>query len=311
MKRTLIVGMLVLSFTLPAAAQSFNFGITPTQIDEGVKEPGDTFHVSFYTFSTSSDDMTVDINTGDPSIEKFRSVKGSATSNYSQQDCEDCIRILQGGGTLDERDDTLQSDAANTNRWREVEFLVTLPSDIEPGHHMLEIVPQPRRETNDGSVNLVSTSSLPVTFQVPGRAVRNGKIIGLRAGKHVNGQQYMDATFYNSGTVTMEVNMEFDIQDGSTINAGSQKVSPGGSKDFKAAIDGNSVGENFSVSVTADYTTGTTTEQAVLTKKEPETVETPTGKTQEDQSMPYATAIITVILTSLITWRVVRHVRRP
>jgi len=311
MNRTLVVGLLVLAFTLPAAAQSFNFGITPTQIDEGVKKPGDTFHVSFYTFSTSEDDMTVDIKPGDPSIEKFRSIKGSAVSNYSQQECEDCIRILQGGGTLDEREESLQSDAANTNRWREVEFLVTLPNNIEPGHHMIEIVPQPRRKNSDGSVNLVSTSSLPITFQVPGKAVRKGKIIGLRAGKHINGRQYMDATFYNSGTVTMDVTMEFDVQNGSRINAGSQTIKPGRSADFKAAIDGTSIGENFSVTATADHTNGQATERTVLTTNEPQTVETPTGKSQEDSTIPYTTAIITVLLTSLITWRVVRHVRRP
>lgn len=312
--RKVAVALMVLCLLVPlAVAADFGFGITPNLVDGGEHKPGTSFYDYFYVFSSSDSELSVDVSVQDPGIEDFRAVRGEKIVNFSEQECESCLEILQGEGTIEERDNPIGSGGRQTYKWSRVEFIVELPDDMEPGYHMFELVPRPDREGGGGSVNVVSASSVPVIFRVPGEVNREGEILGMSSRKDKGGYQVVTASFYNSGTVTIEANVKIEIEgkDGNTItmNAGSQAVGPGETEEFPVSVEPSEIGDEFEATAIVDYTTGEDEKSSLLEKKT-EVKTSEVEEKSEEGSNTYMRVVIFLLLSTALTIGVIRYVNR-
>lgn len=310
MRRTPRLAILAILLAAPAAAQ-FNVGVSPSSIvEEEPVQPGTSFHGQFFVISSSDENIDVSIKTAPGRISDLRALRPDAATNFSAQPCPDCIEFLRAGGRLLEQDQPLD-DAGNIHRWRRIEFFVTLPNDIEPGYHMMEMTPRPTRAGPGGSVGLVSTAAVPLVFRVPGTAVRSGRVIGISAGERTAAQQEVVATFYNTGTVTMQVSTAFQVpgEDGNrTYAGGAQRVAPGEEARFSAFVEADRLNASTPVTATASYTTGEAAMTRPLEAKEAATV---TG--QAGHRPPSAGAVLFLVfflvVSTIVTWGVVQRAR--
>lgn len=310
MRHTATVLIIVVLFAAPAAAQ-FNFGVSPSRIvEEEPHRPGESFHSQFFVISSSDEDIGISLETADAGISEFRRIQPENVQNFSAQPCPDCVEFLQYSDRLTEREQSLDA-AGSIRRWQQIEFFVNLPEGIEPGYHMLELTPRPERAGSGGSVGLVSTTSIPVVFNVPGDVVRSGRIIGIRAGDRTPEKQELVATFYNTGTVTMDVGARFVVPAGegnTTHTAGTIRVGPGEEARFSALVDAERLNASTPVTAVASYTTGGAEATRPLEAKQQVTV---TGRA-EQKPAPYTTYLFLaffLVVSTLLTWRVIRRVR--
>lgn len=305
----ILVLVLLAAFVAPAAAQ-FNFGVSPSSIVEDEPHgPGDTFYGRFFVISSSDEDIDISIASRPGALGDLRTIKPGAARNFSAQPCEGCIEFLQYDSRLTERDRALD-EAGTIRRWEQIEFFVNLPEDIEPGYHLLELTPHPERAGPGGSVGLVSTASVPVVFHVPGEVVRSGRVIGIRTGDRTLEEQELEATFYNTGTVTMQVNARFIIPgDGENVTyaAGSGRIAPGEETRFSAMVDAHRLNTSTPVTATVSYRTG---EAAVTRPVQARREVTVTGRAE--QAAPYGMYLFLVlflVVSSLVTRKVIRRAR--
>lgn len=312
-RRSLFVAVILVLCVPLVAGAAFNFGISPSKEEAGLQEPGDRFFVSFFVVTDSEEEeATVEVDTADGTISEFASSRPEEATNFSEQRCIDCIDFMKGDGPLNDH-----SGGGNVKQWKAVEFFVNVPENAEPGYHMLKVQPQPRRESGGGGVGVASTASFPVLFQVPGEAIRSGRIIGMHAGRNAGGQQQVAATFYNDGTVTMTVSGEITVEtvDGNeTVRTGTRRVGPKRSVDLTATVDADLLerGEPFMVYASVDYTTGEAAFRSSLTPSEPVTVQGATVKRpqQDDTSLlMYIAVSIMMLVSTVVTWKVIDRAR--
>lgn len=309
-----ITGSVLVLFV--ALGTGFNFGVTPAKAEEGVKNPGDRFFASFFVITEEDEEMAVTIRTEDGGIGEFQQLREEDVENFSEQRCEDCVDFLKAGGPLEEHE-----QGGSVERLKAVEFFVNVPDDIEPGYHMLNVLPRPQRGGGGGGVGVLSSASFPVIFRVPGAAIRSGRILGTHAGKNVDGRQSIVSTFYNDGTVTVTAESKITVADGNgnrTLYAGADRIAPGEAHDFSASVDLNTVqlqNDTFDVYTTVDYRTGTAAYNTALEPRAPVTRASGSGAVTQKPSVTqpsllyYIGLLLLISLTTLVTWKVVNHAR--
>ncbi|MCJ7478714.1 MAG: hypothetical protein MUP63_00865 [Candidatus Nanohaloarchaeota archaeon QJJ-7] len=292
-----------LGLVVPAGA-SLQFAVSPTHLEEGVQDPGSTFYGDFRVLS--SEKVEIDIRTERGSLRDFNRFKSSKSGSFSAQSCAECVEMLRGEGAIEEQDQELSAAGSEFVRWKDVKFLVNIPGDMEPGYHVLLITPDPDIE-GSGSLSLLSTSSFPVIFRVPGEVTRSGKIIGLRPGSTRLADEKLVASFYNNGTATMEVETRFKIEgENSTEDIGRDEkvVPPGETRKFSTSVPAGR--EEFKARVAADYGTGEVSETADISLKE--SVRAVERRDREEKGMPISTVILLFLLAvmSFVVWKVVQ-----
>lgn len=302
-----ILLLVAASLLLLATATAFQLAVAPTHVDEGVRERGATFHTGFRVLASEDADIGITVERG--SIQAFRRFNPGDAEHFSAEYCRECVDFLPGksGGSIDERGQSVKTGGGEFNRWKDVEFLYEVPGDMEPGYHMITVTPSPDVSGGGGGVSVVSSSSFPVMFRVPGRAVRSGNIIGLRAGISSGNRQEIVATFHNNGTVTMDVKAIFEVDTGNgtvEVGTGGLLVEPGESKEFSSFVS-EDLGNEFHVRAIVDYGTGNVTREATLSPSRFAGAPLEPG---EETRLPFSTLVLLLVLalTTFVTWKVVR-----
>lgn len=309
--RVALLCLLLAAFVPAAAAQSMDIAVSPPRLDAGELQPGDGVVEQFTVLTDADADISIALDTRTGSLRTFRRLRPDAADRFSAQDCSGCVEYLSGGGELPEQDEELSGGGQATDRWQTVKFFLDVPDDIEPGSHLLELTPQPT-VPGRGAVSVASTARVQLLFTVPGEAVRSGKIIGLRAGDNVAGEQRIAGTYYNNGTVTTAADFSFTVEtaDGSrTVNAGGATVAPGETATFTASVDTGRVNDSFPVTASVDYGTGAATSAATLTVAAPSAPSAATGR--PTAAGPSLAAVLLFLLflavSSIATWKGVRY----
>lgn len=314
--RTTLLVAAVVSLIVLGAAASFNFGITPSKAEKGVHERGERFFVSFFVVSGSSDSLDVAVDTDDAGVSAFQGIRPEDAANFSEEKCSGCVDFLKAGGALQDYE-----KGGSINQWKPVEFFVDVPEDAEPGYHMLNVHPRPVRSSGGGSVGVVSATSFPVIFRVPGKAIRSGKVLGVHTGRTFNDEQNIRTTFYNDGTVTIVARGRITVEttDGNvTLNAGRRRVAPGKTEGFTGRIDTEELAMHngtFNAYATVNYATGKDTVATTLSPREPVEPVEPSGAVvqKEPSSSPAYTEYVLVILllagSTIVSWKVMQRVR--
>lgn len=196
---------------LPANAADYAVGVSPIVINENFQK-GEKRLVKFYLVTPSEDPMLVYMEIENGNKDFFKSGYASYISNYSEENSAGWIRLTSNPVELKPGNETLQTTGGQIKGWREINFMVNVPNNAEPGFHVVRIKPMPR-VANDisGAVgaNVVSVVAVTLLLNVQGKVARNGVILDV-VPVDVN---KLSTYFKNSGTVTMSVKAVQKIYD--------------------------------------------------------------------------------------------------
>jgi hypothetical protein len=251
MRRFLLVFLLVLFFDSAAFAAEYSVGVSPAIVDAGTIEPGSSKILRFYVVTISSDPLVVSLESDEGFLDFFTGKYRDYLLNYSEQRRKDWVTFLNNPVELL----APPSDfGVGIRGAREINFILSVPDDAEPGYHMFIVRPTPFVQKDDlgkGAASIVTLTPLPVLFKVPGRATRDGSIID------VNYEGNIITYFRNDGTVTMMAHATHRlVRNGAVYTAESQKdyVRPGETHKFAAPFSGPE--GLYNISTLVDYTTG-------------------------------------------------------
>ena len=239
-------------------------GVSPSVIDVGEIERGSTTLVKFYIVTVSEEPLLVYLETENGKIDFFNGHFSDLIFNYSEEDSSKWIKYLVNPVELKPQNETLNTGYETIKGWREVNLLLEIPKNAEPGYHLIIVKPNPRSASGtEGRVGtkLVAISSVSVFFKIPGDAKREGLILDSTSGDYSSNQININTYFQNIGTTTITARAIQKIYDKDNnfitqISSPKEAIKPKEIKILKTpfTLDGVSFG-NYEIFTTVSYTT--------------------------------------------------------
>ncbi|MGC8993282.1 MAG: hypothetical protein ACP5F8_01720 [Candidatus Aenigmatarchaeota archaeon] len=253
MKKILIILFFLLFIARPSFSQ-YSIGVSPSIIDLGTIEPGNTQRVKFYIVSPSNEEILVNLKEEPGSLDFILSRYPQTISNYSEEDASKWVRYFSNPVVLKPQLEPLNTPIGKVSNWREIEFLLSIPKNAEPGYHSFAILPEPQfvsQARGQVSVGIVALTKVNVIFRIPGEVLRKGEILEvLGEGNKVK------VYFKNTGNVSMSVRINGEIYDGNNTYSFSSPISivkPDEMKEFIAFLPKDFEG-SYEAKIFADYT---------------------------------------------------------
>jgi hypothetical protein len=181
-------------------------GVSPSVVDLGELERGTTNVVKFYVVTVSEDPLLVYLSTENGDIDFFNSHYNDAIFNYSEESTDGWVKFLSNPVELKPQNGSLETGYESIKGWREVDFLLEIPKDAEPGYHLIKVKPMPAETsvTNEPiGARIIAITSINVIFKVPGNAKRDGIILDSVTGNPGANDIEIDTYFQNIGTTTI------------------------------------------------------------------------------------------------------------
>jgi hypothetical protein len=263
--------VLVLS-TISFAAMEFSIGVSPPVIELGNIDAGSTKIVNFYVVTPSSEPILVYLEPERGNLDFFHKDKyKDFVSNYSEEDVLPWIEILSNPIELKPVEGNIVT--GGINGWKEINFLINVPKDAEPGYHTVKINPipsTPSENLGQAGSRVVAVTSVTILFDVPGNAERNGIILDVNTGNQVGNQLEINTYFQNIGTTTISASAVNNVYlNGNSIeNLTSQKefVKPGETKILRSLLPLDKLAYgNYDIMTAVDYTTGSAYKNSTAT----------------------------------------------
>jgi hypothetical protein len=255
MKLKFVISILLfLIFFSQAYAKDFSVGVSPSFIDLGEIQQDSSKPVNFFIVSPSNETIIVYLQAVQPLIDFFGNAKyKDYVFNYSEEPVSSWVQTFSNPVELKPTGE-LQTYGGSIRGWREVNFLLNVPKNAEPGYHLVEIIPKPSLpQTSLGQVGVQIATVTPVfiLFKIPGNAIRDGKILDITTGSYTGNGLQLLVHFLNTGTVTVSARAEeikiFDSQGNliKTLSSSQEKVRPNEKKVLTAflPLDGIKEGE--------------------------------------------------------------------
>jgi len=190
--------VLILPFI--ASAKQFQVGVTPAVINLGEIRPGETKRGSFVITTTSDESFMVDIDVNRGSLDFFNGRYGYILEEYSEEDASGWVNFLNVPIYLDTE---TGGSGSGTIRAEQINFIVNVPEDAEPGYHLVEIAPNPEVPSGwSTAVNIVAITKIHALFMVSGDVKRDGDVLEINA-RNVGSRTRVDVLFHNTGSVSM------------------------------------------------------------------------------------------------------------
>lgn len=193
--------------------------------------------------------------------------------NMSQQRKEEWIDFVGQRINVDpDQTNTRSTPETTLNYNREATMELTIPEDAEPGYHVFDVKLDPDVETGPGQgVTTVGVTRPTFIFQVPGEAIRDGRIEAIAAERN-NERAEILIRYRNTGTVTKEVRAsEVNVYDEEgyhqeTLSGGSVRVPPNSAETLSVYWDDDEKGEvkDRRIEATVDYTTDRVTREDMV-----------------------------------------------
>ncbi len=198
-----ILFIIFMAFAVPFA-DAIDVGVSPSVINLGEIERGDTKFVTFHIITGYNKDFYVKLDASPGSIDFFKIKKYSyLLQNYSEEDTTGWVKFISNPVLLKYNP---ALERGNIKTWRNVDFLLKIPEDAESGVHLLTIKPMP--SVQEGMVGINAVVPISILFTVPGEAVRSGKILDVTSYRAGNGIT-INTFFLNDGTVTISPSESF------------------------------------------------------------------------------------------------------
>jgi len=291
-------------------------GVSPGTLELGTLERGSTELVNFYVVTPSEDTILVYLDKGRGNFDFFNKdkYKGMAL-NYSEEDTTPWLKILNNPVELKNADESLEFLRGDVRGHRNVNLILNIPDNADPGYHLLTVIPSPvtgREAGGQVGTQMVAVSPVRVFFNIPGKAIREGKILDISTGRRILDNLEMNVHFLNSGTVTISASAtKISIMDKEgnvikTLKSNLEYVKPGEIKVLKAylPIEGIEYG-TYDVFADVGYTTGSTQLSSTIILK-PEPIKKVTGEVPKPQFQFKWWMIAIVIIMIILIYRWLR-----
>jgi hypothetical protein len=202
--RQILILALFLIFIIPGInAQSV--GVSPPVLNLGEIQPGTSKIVTFYVVTVSEEVLLVRLGKTKGNIDMLKKEEyKNVITNYSEQDILPWIEFISNPVELTKNEETSKTKAGSTIKGaREVNFILKVPKDAEPGYHMGVITLDPLIPQTGRPITIKAVVPFTFIFKIPGKAIRDGKIFEVSSGGYYNYDLIIDIFFQNTGTVTI------------------------------------------------------------------------------------------------------------
>jgi len=302
----------ILSTQETFAAREFSVGVSPSLIDLGEVSPGSSKPVSFFIVTVSDETLLVYLESREALIDFFDNPSYREHINsYSQESTSGWVQTFSNPVELKSTGE-LSTLGGTVKGWREINFLLNVPKNADPGYHLVRIFPKPALPTGAvGQVGVQIAAITPVTilFKVPGDAIRKGKILDVTTGRHIGNNLELLIHFINTGTVTISARANdirvFDDNRSLTASLASETktIKPGEKQILTALLPLNSVKEgDYLVSSNVNFITGDTQKNSTI-RIYPKIVPAPTEVVPRPFEIPLWGLILIALLIIFIIYR--------
>lgn len=175
-------------------------------IDLGEVDRDTTQLVKFYVVTVSDEPLLVYLQPENGRLDFFNVNYNNLIFNYSEEDCVRWVKFLDNPVELKPQNETLKTSYETIKGWREVNFLLEIPQDAEPGYHLVKINPVPSSpSTSQGRIGaqIVAITSINILFKISGNAKREGIILDTVTGDYKPSELELNTYFQNTGTTTI------------------------------------------------------------------------------------------------------------
>ncbi len=258
---TCLLILIIFSISSPVLAQ-YSIGVASGVVNLGTYEKNSKNIVSFYLVTSSDEPFLVSLEKESETLDFFsRSGYGDYLSNYSEEDIMDWIEFLTNPVELESINKTESGGIVGGKK--EVNFIVNVPEDAEPGYHIFKIKPIPVAPSeNLGHVGaiVVGITTVSFLFNVEGDAVRDGIILDVVYGGKSGNMHVINTYFQNIGTVSITARATQSVYKNGNFVVDSfsakELVKPGGIKVFKNFLPEDKITEgNYEVRTTVNFIT--------------------------------------------------------
>ena len=236
------------------AVFGLTIGTAPGHINFGTLYKGQKVRSSIYLLTRSTNKFLVSASTTKPHYGIFMS--GSKDSfipkEASEEASEDWVNFPENPILIspDKPDIKIQLSSGGTvSADANVDFVLNVPNDAEPGYHAGAISLNPDSQGGEGGtrVQTLGLTRFYFWFRVDGEAKRKGKIMDILAQRTGETEARIDVLFQNTGSTTMITELEnikiFDEENNpvASIPGSTARVSPQNSKIFSTFWRGEKV----------------------------------------------------------------------
>jgi hypothetical protein len=286
-KFLLITFILLFLFSSTALAQETIVGVSPLILDIGEIERGSSRVLDFYLISATDEKLLVKLESIKGGLDFFNKESyRNFIFNVSEENAEKWIEFLRNPVELEAPKEEIRLARGVAKGVREVNFMLNIPSDAEPGYHVVRIRPTPiklEKPAEGGvGVGIVTTIDVSVLFKIPGDAIREGKIFDIVAGDYSGDDLEVKIFFKNTGTTTLltradSVKVYKDGKEVQTLSPVTDYVEPGETKSLRTWLNTRNLdlGE-YDVAANVSYSNdmvSLTSKMNVYEKPEPSAVE--------------------------------------
>lgn len=285
-----------------------NVGVSPGRIDLGKVEKNSTKLVSFYIITSSEETLLVKI---EPQKVNLDAIENRIISNLSEEDITSWVKVINNPVELKPTNYSIKTAGGLISGQREINFLIEIPKNAEPGYHTVNVNPIPLESPGTlGPVGgiVVAITPIRVLLDIDGDVVRNGVILDVETGNYVGDRLEINTYFQNTGTVTISADgiQKIYDKDGNFIKElylGKKYVKPKEIKVFRGLLPTKELSlEDYNVYTVIDYTTGKEEKDSVITIIAPPTALA--TKYEEGIVIPLLIIIIVIIFViSIIVYR--------
>ncbi len=225
--------LFLILFDFRAYAQNYIIGVSPSVIDLGRISRGSSRMVAFNVLTPSNSTILVNLESSEGMPEFFSLTnRKNYLLNYSEENPSSWVQPFSNPIELKPGAEEI---IKGIRAWREVNFLLNIPENAEPGYHLIKITPRPYLPTTSlGQIGVQIATVTPVMliFNVEGNAIREGKILDITVRTSGTNAE-IQVHFLNTGTVTISARAsKIEVYDKNhtliaTLSSGTKKVKPG------------------------------------------------------------------------------------
>jgi hypothetical protein len=274
MKREALSIFLLLVFLISVAnAIEYSVGVSPPVVEAGSIDKGATKIIRFYINTISDETLLVYLDPQESGFDFFtRDAYRGLKQNYSEQGVKSWAEFLSNPVELKPTNETIAPGYVRGRR--EINFLLNVPNNADPGYHVLGILPTPKVLSDRlGAVgsNVVALTTVNILFNVPGEAKRDGVILDVipdgfsSFGENIG----INTHFQNTGTVSVvarSINRIYNNNDFVTeVKSGKELFGPQEKRALKSILSTSGFSEgDYRIETTVDFTTGSVSKNTTL-----------------------------------------------
>jgi len=256
------------------SAKEYSVGVSPSLIDLSEIDPGSSKPVSFIIVTVSDETLLVYLEPREALTDFFDNPNYKDDINsYSEESTAGWVQTFSNPVEL-KPEGQIPTLGGTVRGWREINFLLNIPENAEPGYHLVSIFPKPALPGGaGGQVGVQISAVAPVTifFNVHGDATRQGKILDITTGRYMGNSLELLIHFINTGTVTISAkanNIKVYDENGNltaSLASETKKIKPGEKQILTALLPLSSLKEGeYFVSSNVNFITGDTQKNSTI-----------------------------------------------